>query len=189
MTVCPTPWKQSYRSRAEAKREQRQRQMKAGRKEHLYPYLCRADESHFHLTHYTPDEMAKASLRIAEQKGKTMKGKDLLVRVDESLNAYHECCRLGIKPDYPGQLMTLVERELRALRTQLADPPHLRTEAELDAAPDGTVIRNDDIPDDPTIAEKHGGNWYQVGQRQPVATISLYRLLPAHVIYTPGPTP
>ena len=61
---CPTPTKRWFRSRAAACKYQRRYQPPAaGQKERLYPYEC-SGGGHWHLTHYTPRQMAAAAERI-----------------------------------------------------------------------------------------------------------------------------
>lgn len=61
---CSTPGKRWFRSRAAACKYQRRYQPPIpGSKERLYPYEC-SGGGHWHLTHYTPDEMAAARERI-----------------------------------------------------------------------------------------------------------------------------
>ncbi|KAB7761785.1 hypothetical protein [Mycolicibacterium mucogenicum] len=61
---CSNPEKRWFRSRAAANKYQRRYQPPIpGTKERLYPYEC-SGGGHWHLTHYTPAQMAAARKRI-----------------------------------------------------------------------------------------------------------------------------
>lgn len=57
--LCPTPDKKRYRSRAEARKSEREfHSGKDGHRDRLYPYECPSGE-HWHLTHHTPEKQAR----------------------------------------------------------------------------------------------------------------------------------